>query len=303
MIHIFIVNPYAGQKTFSDELREKLSGFKGLNYFIFNTRYKGYEQELVEKVQNIFQDEKLRFYCCGGSGTMRNMLNGFENLENAEVAYFPCGLTNDFLKVFGKEEKRFYQIEELIEGDVITVDYIQTNHGVALNTFSVGLDSNIDKKMDEYRIGSIFGKQIPYILALFYSLFRSRPEEYIVYLDNQRIEGRFSEVLFGNGHVIGGNLYFAENSNVGDGRGIYTLGPNRLGFAMLPIVRALLYKQRDKLEKYCECGMCSHIRIRRKDGAPFAVNYDGELVSGIREWNAQIVKQGLHLVVPKGVKV
>ncbi|MDD6812743.1 MAG: diacylglycerol kinase family protein [Lachnospiraceae bacterium] len=303
MIHIFIVNPYAGLKTFSDELREKLSGFKGLNYFIFNTRCKGYEQELVKKVQNIFQDEKLRFYCCGGSGTMRNMLNGFENLENVEVAYFPCGLSNDFLKVFGKDEKRFYQIEELIEGDVITVDYIKTNHGVALNTFSLGLDSNTDKKMNDYRIAGAFGKEIPYILSLLYALFRSRPEEYIVYLDDQRVEGRLSEVVFGNGHVLGGNLYFAEESDVGDGKGIYTLGPNRMGLAMLPVIQALLSRQKDRLEKYCICGMCSRIRIRRKDGVPFAVNCDGELSIGMREWTATIVKQGLHLVVPKGVKV
>ena len=100
MVHIFIVNPYAGQKTFADDLRSKLEGMKGLNYFVFNTRYAGYEKEVIKKIQHIFEDEKLRFYCCGGSGTMRNMLNGFDNLENVEIAFFPCGLTNDFLKMF-----------------------------------------------------------------------------------------------------------------------------------------------------------------------------------------------------------
>ena len=110
MIHIFIVNPYAGKGAFADDLRLKLSRIEGLNYFVFSTRYKGHETELVKEIQDIFENEKLRFYCCGGSGTMRNMLNGFEKLDDAEIAFFPCGLTNDFLKMFDKDEARFHDI-------------------------------------------------------------------------------------------------------------------------------------------------------------------------------------------------
>lgn len=53
------------------------------------------------------------------------------------MAFYPCGLTNDFIKCFSGKEKRFHQIEELINGDVISVDYIQTNGSVALNTLSL----------------------------------------------------------------------------------------------------------------------------------------------------------------------
>lgn len=303
MVHIFIVNPFAGQKTFADDLRTQLSKIKGLNYFVFNTRCQGYEQELVKKVQTIFENEKLRFYCCGGSGTMRNMLNGFDDLENAEVAFFPCGLTNDFLKVFGENEEKFHRIEELIDGDVITVDYIKTNKGVALNTFSVGWDSSIVNKVEEYRILSMFGKQIPYIGATLYALFRARPQEYILYLDDQRIEGKFAEVFLGNGNVLGGDLYFAENAFPTDGQGEYTIGPNVSAFRALPILLALSKRNHEKVGRTCKCGHCSTLRLRRKDGMPFTVNLDGELIKNVIEWEAQIVKQGLHLVVPKGVKL
>lgn len=303
MVHIFIVNPFAGQKTFADDLRTKLSKIKGLNYFVFNTRCQGYEQELVRKVQTTFENEKLRFYCCGGSGTMRNMLNGFDDLEKAEVAFFPCGLTNDFLKVFGKYQEKFYEIEELIDGDVITVDYIKTNHGIALNTFSVGWDSTIVNKVEEYRILSIFGKQVPYACATLFALFRARPQEYTLYLDDQKVEGKFAEVFWGNGNILGGKLCFAENAFVTDGQGEYTIGPNVAAFRALPILVALQGRNYEKVRKACKCGHCSKLRLRRKDGAPFTVNFDGELVTGVKEWEAQIVKQGLHLVVPKGVKL
>ena len=55
MLHIFIINPFAGDKTFADDLRTKLSSIEGLDYFVFNTRYAGYETELVRKILHIFR--------------------------------------------------------------------------------------------------------------------------------------------------------------------------------------------------------------------------------------------------------
>ena len=184
MLHIFIINPFAGRKTFADDLRIKLASIKGLDYFVFNTRYAGYETELVKKIQHIFQGEKLRFYCCGGSGTMRNMLNGFDDLSTAEVAFFPCGLTNDFLKMFGENEAKFRNIEELINGDVIEIDYIKTNHGVSLNTLSTGLDSNSVSKMNDFRILRFIGNDVPYTISTLYSIFVSKTLEYEISIDD-----------------------------------------------------------------------------------------------------------------------
>ena len=36
MTHIFIVNPYAGEKTFADDLRRKLKEIKNLSFLIRN---------------------------------------------------------------------------------------------------------------------------------------------------------------------------------------------------------------------------------------------------------------------------
>ena len=52
MTHIFIVNPNAGNQTFADDLRRKLLDIKGLNYFVFNTRYAGNETEIIKEIQN-----------------------------------------------------------------------------------------------------------------------------------------------------------------------------------------------------------------------------------------------------------
>ncbi len=303
MIHIFIINPFAGQKTFADDLRTKLDNIKGLDYFVFNTRCAGYETELVRKVQHIFEGEKLRFYCCGGSGTMRNMLNGFEDISEVEIAFYPCGLTNDFLKMFGNDIDRFHNIEELIYGEVLKVDYIKTNYGISLNSLSTGLDSNCLDHMDNLRILRLVNESLPYFFATLYSIFVADNKEYEVRLDSEVYRGKFSEIFIGNGCVFGGNMHFADHTVINDGKALYNLTSNKRAFRMLNVLLALIGKKFDKLKKLTSYGECSRIRICRTDGTPFEINQDGDLIRDVSVCEAQIVRRGLKLIVPRGVRI
>ncbi len=301
MTHIFIINPFAGENTFADDLRTKLASFRNLNYFVFNTRYSGYETELVRKIRRIFDGEKLRFYCCGGSGTMRNMLNGFDSFENVEVAFFPCGLTNDFLKNFGKDEPRFSQIDELINGDIIKVDYIKSNLGIALNSLSTGLDSNCLIKMNDYRMFKSIGKEMPYQLATLYSIFVSNTQEYEITVDDEKLTGRFAEIFFGNGRFFGGDMIFADETSVNDGKGIARIVGNKKGFTLLPVLLMLRSKKNRNYNMLEKCSDFRKIRIRRTNNATFSVNHDGEIVGNTAFCEAEIIHKGLNFVVPKGV--
>ena len=303
MTHIFIINPFAGHQTFADDLRTKLAKVKSLDYFVFNTRYRGYETELVRKILHIFEGEKLRFYCCGGSGTMRNMLNGFDSLDDVEVAFFPCGLTNDFLKNFGKDESRFHNIEELINGDVIKVDYIKSNYGISLNSLSTGMDSNCLGKMNDFRIFRFISKDLPYTLATLYSIFVSNPHEYEITLDGEKLNGKFAEIFIGNGCVFGGNMFFDEKTCVNDGKAISRLVGNKKAFTLLPELLDLQNKKFDRIRKNMLCGECSRITIRRNSGSEFSINHDGDLINGVSVCEAEIIHKGLNFVVPKGVRV
>lgn len=301
MIHIFIVNPYAGKKTFADDLRDKLSNIDGLNYFVFNIRNAGYEDELIQRVTRIFQGEKLRFYCCGGSGTMRNMLSGFDNLDDVEVAFFPCGLTNDFLKVFGEKEKLFYNIEELINGEVMDVDYIKTEYGIALNTLSAGLDAYSQKKMEAFRVFTMFGNSLPYSVSLLSAVLFAKNNKFKIDIEGTIVEDAFTEVIFGNGYVLGGGVFFDKGADIRDGKMAYALLSRVSGVKRIKALMDMGNKNFDKID-HLKKGLCSSFLLRRSDGAPFVINHDGELVRDVTEVHAQIVKQGLHFVVPKGVK-
>lgn len=304
MIHIFIINPFAGQQTFADNLRTKLSSYKNLDCFVFNTRQEGYETELVRKIQHIFEGEKLRFYCCGGSGTMRHMLNGINDLSDVEIAFYPCGLANDFLKVFGEDEEKFRNIDELIDGEVIDIDYIRTEHGIALNTLSTGLDSNCQTKMNELRSLRFISDKVPYMLAVIYSLFVSKTREYEIKLDNDVHTGYFSEIYFGNGHVLGGNIFFADNACATDGLGITRIATvKKRGFPLAMVLLDLMNKKYSRVSKKMKFCLSKTIEIKRADGKPFTINQDGELIHGVTSCKGEMVKKGLRFVVPKGVRL
>lgn len=299
--HIFIVNPYAGRLTFAADLRKKLSEIKYIKYFVFNTRYPGHEQELVKEILGMFENERLRFYCCGGSGTMRNVLNGFENLSDVEIAFFPCGLTNDFLKMFGSDAKRFWDIEELINGEVLDVDYIKSSRGVLLNTFSTGLDAALIAKTDEHRMLRVFHPSLPYAIGGLYAMLVSRRQAYEVELEGKKVNGRVTEIFFGNGGIFGGNLPLAKCADVMDGKADYRIIPDCSIFTIVTKILPILKGKDNKLDEISDYGRSKSITVRRIDGKPFLANQDGE-ADITREWTGLVVHKGLHFVVPKGVR-
>lgn len=302
MTHIFIINPYAGKQDFAVDLRKQLEQLTGVEFYIFNTRYAGYEEEIVKESVELFPGEKLRFYCCGGSGTMRNMLNGLTEFEDVEFAMYPKGSYNDFLDVFEGGAKCFQNIEDLIHGEVVWLDYIKTNHGICLNNLSVGVDTYVMKQIKNFREMYFFGRKFPYMISVVSSMFASAARDLTITIDGERMDGRFMEVIFGNGSVFGGNFHFSGSPDVCDGKGDYCLDGGTSGFSLLPVFGPLVREDMDQLEKKTDCGQWKRVQIVSKDGEPITVNQDGVMVEGYAAWNAEIVPGGLPFVVPKGVK-
>ena len=305
MVHIFIVNPYAGKKNFADDLRARLKGLddSNLKYYIFNTRYPGHEAELMRYVMDIFDEDNLRIYSCGGSGTFRNVISKVseEELSRIEFALYPCGISNDFLKIFSaNEQARFNDIYELINGEVKFVDYIKSNDGNAINTFSHGLDSKTTTAMEGMRFLQLIGENVPYNLSVLYGMFSGRQAEYIIETEFGTFDGKFMEVYFGNGNILGGNMFFFNSADVTDGRADVRLMRCKGGFDTIPYVSALLKNDQQYLNKKTISGRSSFIKIRTVDGKPMSCNHDGELKRGSNRWEAHIVKGGLKFVVPKG---
>ena len=304
LLHVFVINPMVASDQKVKEIRDILSKTKDIRYFIFTSDGQGAETELTRKIQQYFSGQRIRIYCVGGSGTLRNVVNGIEDFERVEVAFLSLGLTNDFVKTLGGREEQYMTLKNLLRGEVKKIDYIETTGGIALNTFSLGLDANVVCALEKNRIFKMFGKMVPYINAFLYAWFASTPDEYEITVDGVPVyTGLSSEVIFGNGNVLGGMFTFGRKQKITDGKGCVLIEKKRQGFDMLPSVRAMLKGDLDTLEKKNLVMEAADFSIRRRDGGQLAMNFDGEMVYGIEQWDARIVKQGLKFVIPKGVTI
>ena len=304
MIHVFILNPTAGSRDFSESLRSKLEEIPDIQYFIFSSGYRGEERELVRRALDIFEGEQLRFYICGGTGTLHEAVNGFgDALGKYPIAFYPCGFSNDFLNNFGADAARFKDISELVFGDVIDVDYIKTNHGIAINAFSMGVDTYIIRTFTAMRPLTAISNTATIVIAAVRSLFKSRPMDLEVKFDDYRLSEKVSEIFFGNGISLGGKIFFETKPQITDGLANVCILPPRSPFQLTSYFTYTMKKDMDSLREVSDRMFKSrHMTVSTKDGSPLSVNMDGSIYTIFPEYEVEIVPKGLHLIVPKGVR-
>lgn len=304
MKHIFIVNPYAGSMTFANNLRQQLEKIDGFEYFLFNSRYPGNERELAEKMVHFFPDEKLRIYACGGTGTFHYVLEGVGENPNVELAFYPCGQCNDFLKVFNEwDRKRFYDIQELIHGETQLMDSILTNHGRAMNTMSVGLDADMMDLIQTRHPVRFYGISVPYVLYAIGSLIRLKKQDMRVRIDGQNLDGQYDELFFGNGSWLGGVMNIPNGFYPNDGVGGYVLAPSKGRMALMLLIMNLATKNEAYVRKHARVGQVHKMTIGRTDKKEIAVNLDGEIVRAGGDWTIEIRPDSVNFVVPRGVRL
>lgn len=299
MVHVFIVNPIACEKDMAQKLREELSKFQGLSYYVLTTREAGYERELVELLCHFFDNEDVRFYCVGGMGTLKNMLDGFPDMSKAEVTLIPYGHCN-FIYNFTENSNDFRDLEALIHGEAVYVDYMETNIGRALNCVSLGIDSEILAGAKSMSGFSIFGRKTPMVMSMLSSVIFGSNKSYDVEIDGIMNHDRVTGFFLKNGMYIGKKMKLGVDTNIYDGEADYIYIRNKRSFNRINTIFALEKNGRCDNQEDIEIARTKKIKFRRENGSLFSVNMDGELIQTY-ELTAQIVHQGLRFVVPKGV--
>lgn len=299
MVHIFIINSASADKDLSKMIREHLASRDDIKYFVFNTIEAGQEKDIASRMVRYFHGEKIRIYSCGGSGTIHNIVNAIEDFSTVEVAYFPCGMTNDFIKAFGDYKKLFLDLDELIDGKAVPIDYIKTNHGICINTFSLGADATMIRMMNNLRVFDIFGSQMPYNLSMIIGVLTSSPRRMILNIDDSEITRDFSEIILANGCTLGGSLTITQKPVINDKKVAYVYTYDRKGFRLLSCLFALMKADYRGICNTSEIGTASSFELCSVDGKPIAANLDGEYVVGGRYWKIEVIEKGLNFVMPK----
>ncbi|MDD2192753.1 MAG: diacylglycerol kinase family lipid kinase [Bacteroidales bacterium] len=218
MNHLFVLNPKAGKKDSTDDLRRRIERHMSKrddNYTLAITEYPEHAIEIVKKA--IAGGGQWRIYACGGDGTLNEVVNGAAGAENVEITQYPCGTGNDFVKLFGQRLTRFYSIEELIEGESMEFDLIECMDKYSINICSAGFDARIAGDVHKYSKMPRIKPYTAFTISVAYNMFRGINRNYGVKIDGEDLSGKYSLLVAANSRFYGGGYNPVPEADPTDG--------------------------------------------------------------------------------------
>ena len=216
MRHIFIINPAAGKRNCTAEIMAmaKRLTARGLKTECILTKSPGHARETAAAAAAA--GGPVRFYACGGDGTVNEVANGIAGQDCAAMTCIPVGTGNDFLKNFGDAAPLFASAENLFDGPQFPLDAIDCNGRLALTVACAGLDAQVAE--DVHRYGGLLKGQGSYIASLAVNFFsRSYSHRWMVALDGERVSGDFILAAVCNGRYYGGGFMPSAEARMDDG--------------------------------------------------------------------------------------
>jgi len=294
MKHIFVVNPIAGAVDHTQIIKEFLKNHPQLDSILYNTTGPGDATKYVKEMITKFSD--IRFYACGGDGTLNEVINGVEE-TGIQVASYPCGTGNDFVKVFSDYD--FTDLEQLVEGEPKKIDLLKVNDKYCINICNCGFDAAVAYHMNDYKAKTKNNPKKAYIKSLKYCLFHEMRHEAIVYLDDKVLSDK-GLLLVGtcNGVCCGGQFYMGTDAKVDDGILDVVVAKKMSIFKFLTIVKPFAkggFLENKKVMSAIMYKKGHKVKIVAPKGIIYGM--DGETYSGT-EINIDVIHNALTLVLP-----
>ena len=216
MRHLFIINPTAGKKRSTRALVDSIQALD-LLYEIAFTEKAGDARSIAQAA--VERGEPVRLYACGGDGTLNEVVNGAAGFDNAAVTNVPTGTGNDFLKIFGRENKgRFRDLAALAQGPQTPMDLIDCNGMLGLDIVCVGLDSRIAVDKDKYNGFPLVTGMGAYVLSLLANvIFKSIAQPTLVDCGGLHFDGETTIVCVCSGRYYGGGFMPVGDNMPDDG--------------------------------------------------------------------------------------
>lgn len=300
MKHVFIINPRAGKTDsrqriydMADVLREK----HGLDVQCILTRRQGHATEIARQLCQSGED--LRFYACGGDGTINEVANGIYGYDNAAMTCIPIGTGNDFLKNFGADAETFADAENLWDGPQFPLDAIDVGGRIALTIACSGLDARVARDVHKYSERPLFNGKSSYVFSLIINfLFKDIASHWTIEMDGQVMEGDYALLAVCNGRYYGGGFMPMPEARMDDGQ-LNVLVVDRITRPQfLRLVGPYSKGQYPKLFKYAHPYLPKVIRIRSQQ-PDIVTCVDGECLTS-SDITIRLADKRLNFFGPNG---
>lgn len=299
MKQVFILNPAAGKRAPALRLREQIDKvFAGQDVEICITDAPGEATALVRS--RAWQGSPVRFYACGGDGTLNEVVAGIQGCTNAEVACVPCGSANDFVRIF-RGADTFLDLSAQAAGHAVPIDGIDCGGKLAVGLCALGMDAAVAYKMTRYKHLPLVSGPMAYNLAIVDCFLHRIGCDLEVTMEledgSEQVEtGRFFFALAANGQYYGGGYRGAPMASPTDGL---------LDFILIRAMRRVKipgFLKKYKVGEHLTLPVCLHARGRRmrvRAAQPTVATADGECFL-TREAVFSVMPGAVRFVVPKG---
>lgn len=304
MRHLFIVNPVAGKLKLEEKLGRLSRAVDALPQELrrgaeFETYVTRAPMDACVKIKEEARlGDELRVYACGGDGTLNVCVCGAALRPNVSVTHFPCGTGNDFIKTFGQEKKRFFDLSELVGGESRPIDIIDCGGRYSVNICSMGVDAHVGGDVHKYSSIPIIGGATGYVASTAVNYVKG-----LSYRMTARAEGlicgpELNMVCVCNGRFYGGGFNPTREARPDDGLldCLVVSGVNRLSF--LKAILAYAKGQYEKLPQYITFLRTTEITV--ESAVPEVVNIDGE-VEMHSKTTFRVVPGGVNFVFPRNM--
>lgn len=296
MKHIFIVNPAAGGEDSSKHIADKLRDID-IDTELYVTQSPRDATRYVRERCHAAEGEVLRFYACGGDGTLNEVVSGAVGTPTAEVGCYPCGSGNDFIRSFDKAD--FTDIEGLIHAPAHTVDVMRLGDRCCINTLNFGFEAEVCRTMADVRRKPLIGGHMAYTTGIVKSLATSRRNPCRITVDG--VSWHNGDLLLAgvaNGMYAGGGYRCAPRAVPDDGwLEVMAIRPMSIPrFAkMIGSYERGTHLDDERLTDVVSYRRGKHIVL--ESDHPFYIAIDGELLQGVR-FDVECLPLALKLIVP-----
>ena len=304
MKHVFVINPAAGKENSYETIKAALEAMESsVEYELYQTTGVGDATAYVKDYCAKYKDP-VRFYACGGDGTLNEVVNGVVGNPNASLGCYPCGSGNDFVKYFGGK-RVFRDLDALIEAREEWIDLMRVGDSYAVNATHFGFDSAVADTMRRVRRKKIIGGGNAYTTGVVVGLFKGMKNACKVTVDGELLnpKGKILLCTVANGQYVGGSYRCAPRSLDNDGMLEVCLVHPVSHFTFAKLVKIYVkggHLDDPRFEKYLEYRRGKSIRVEAPEGFVYA--FDGELIPDT-DFTVEVVPSAIRFAVPASAKL
>jgi len=303
MIYHFIMNPKSGRHKKLSHLEDTIKNAcqsRKLSYHIYYTVCPGDATEYVSSMLRISKDERQRFICVGGDGTLNEIINSAPLNPTAEFGVIPNGSGNDFIKNF-TNQKLFSDVNAQLDGATEAIDLIKCNDYYCINMVNIGFDCAVVKEAVKLKKMKFVTPALSYIFGVFVVLCRKFGTKMrVIFDDGEVIDKELTLTAIGNGGFCGGGFAAAPRARLQDGLfDVCAIDKvSRLTFlSLVGSYKKGTYLENKRAMKIIRHKQVSHFRMEFDSPIPICI--DGE-IKGAKNVDFSVCSRAVNFVIPNG---